>query len=66
MQRCPAPCCDRVDAESYAQLVRGTVLFLRGHSSELLEELEARMREAAAQDRFYSGNFADLLGMPHP
>ena len=52
MQRCPAPCCDRVDAESYAQLVRGTELFLRGRSSELVEELGARMQEAAAQDRF--------------
>jgi excinuclease ABC subunit C len=52
MQRCPAPCCDRVDAESYAQLVRGTEMFLRGRSSELAEELGARMREAAAQDRF--------------
>ena len=52
MQRCPAPCCDRVDAESYAQLVRGTELFLRGRSGELVEELGARMQEAAAQDRF--------------
>jgi excinuclease ABC subunit C len=52
MQRCPAPCCGRLDAGRYAQLVRGTELFLRGRSGELVEELGARMQEAAAQDRF--------------
>ncbi|HEY5656146.1 MAG TPA: excinuclease ABC subunit UvrC, partial [Myxococcota bacterium] len=52
MKRCPAPCCDRVGAEAYAELVRGTVLFLRGRSRELVDELGARMREAAAQHRY--------------
>jgi excinuclease ABC subunit C len=30
MKRCLAPCCDRVDETTYAQLVHGTALFLRG------------------------------------
>jgi excinuclease ABC subunit C len=52
-----------VDAESYAQLVRGTVLFLRGRSSELVEELEARMREAAARERFeQAARLRDQIG----
>jgi len=52
MQRCLAPCCDLVDEASYAQLVRGTVLFLRGRSSELVEDLTRRMTEAAASEQF--------------
>jgi excinuclease ABC subunit C len=52
MKRCLAPCCDRIDAESYAQLVRGTALFLRGRSSELVDELEQRMGEAAGREAF--------------
>lgn len=52
MKRCVAPCCGLVGEESYAELVRGTVLFLRGRSRELVRELEARMREAAEVERF--------------
>ena len=52
MKRCPAPCCDRVDAEAYAELVRGTALFLRGRSGELVGELRRRMHEAGEAERF--------------
>ena len=52
MKRCVAPCCDRVDEASYAELVRGTALFLRGRSAELVEELRERMRRAAGEERF--------------
>ncbi len=52
MQRCLAPCCDRVDDATYRELVAGTALFLRGRSDELIRDLEERMREAAAAERF--------------
>ncbi|MEE2676946.1 MAG: excinuclease ABC subunit UvrC [Myxococcota bacterium] len=52
MKRCAGPCCDLVEPEVYAELVRGTVLFLKGRSEELVSELEGRMREAAAGERF--------------
>jgi len=52
MKRCLGPCCDLVDEASYGRLVDGTVLFLRGRSSELVEDLERRMAEAAAAEQF--------------
>jgi excinuclease ABC subunit C len=52
MRRCAGPCCGLVDEAGYAELVRGTELFLRGRSRELVGELERRMAEAAASERF--------------
>ena len=52
MKRCLAPCCDRVEEAHYAELVAGTVLFLRGKSDELMQDLRARMQRAAEEERF--------------
>ncbi len=52
MKRCLAPCVGGIDAESYAKLVEGTVLFLRGRSDQLLQTLRAEMDRAAAEERF--------------
>ena len=52
MRRCPGPCVDRVTQEEYGELLKGTELFLRGRSEELVETLKGRMQEAAAAERF--------------
>ncbi len=52
MKRCPAPCCDRIESEPYAELVNSTVLFLRGKNDELVEECRTEMRRAAESQRF--------------
>jgi len=52
MRRCLGPCCGLVDTATYAELVEGTVLFLRGRSSELRADLSRRMEEAAREERF--------------
>jgi excinuclease ABC subunit C len=52
MKRCLGPCCGLVTPEAYAELVRGTALFLRGRSSELAEQLRGRMAAAAGDERF--------------
>jgi len=52
MKRCLGPCCGRVGAEAYAELVEGTALFLRGRSEELLAELRERMQRAGGEERF--------------
>ena len=52
MNRCVGPCCDRVDADSYAELVRGTVMFLQGQSEQLVNELRQRMQRAADAEEF--------------
>jgi excinuclease ABC subunit C len=52
MQRCLAPCCTDVSAETYAEAVQEVVLFLKGKTPELIRELENRMREAAEHRRY--------------
>jgi excinuclease ABC subunit C len=52
MKRCAGPCCDLVEKGGYDELVRGTALFLKGRSDELVEELQRRMLEAGEAERF--------------
>jgi excinuclease ABC subunit C len=52
MKRCLGPCCDLVSEAHYAELVRGTNLFLRGRSDELSAHLSERMRKAGEEERF--------------
>ncbi len=52
MKRCLGPCCGLVDEAGYRELVAGTVLFLRGRSGELVGDLHARMKAAAAREDF--------------
>jgi len=52
MKRCLGPCCDLVGADAYAELVNGTILFLKGRSDELVQELSRRMRAAGDAERF--------------
>jgi len=47
--RCPAPCVYEVDADEYAEQVRGVGLFLEGRHRELTQHLQGRM-ELAAQN----------------
>jgi excinuclease ABC subunit C len=48
IKRCLAPCVCEVDPQVYAQQVEDVTLFLRGRHAQLLDDLERRMREAAA------------------
>ena len=52
MKRCLGPCCDLTDEAAYAEQVEGTMLFLRGKSRELIENIEREMAEASAAERF--------------
>ena len=52
MKRCAGPCCGLVESQDYRQLVEGTALFLRGRSSELVDELRRRMEEASRSEHF--------------
>ncbi|HZO07734.1 MAG TPA: excinuclease ABC subunit UvrC [Myxococcota bacterium] len=62
MRRCLGPCCGLVTPEAYAELVEGTVLFLRGRSEELARDLDRRMQEAARDERYEeAGRLRDRL-----
>lgn len=52
MKRCLGPCVGLAEPEAYAEQVRGTMLFLRGKSRQLVENIEREMQEAAAEERF--------------
>jgi len=52
MGRCLGPCCGLADSEVYADQVRGTMLFLRGRSGELMNRLREEMDAAAAAERY--------------
>ncbi len=50
--RCVAPCVKPVDRKEYMELVRGTILSLRGQNDEALKILEKRMLEHAERMEF--------------
>jgi len=52
MNRCVGPCCGLVSEEVYGELVQGTILFLRGRSEKLVDDLHARMKAAAEREDF--------------
>lgn len=47
IQRCSAPCVGLIDEAAYAQDVQRAMRFLRGESTELMNELQARMQHHA-------------------
>jgi excinuclease ABC subunit C len=52
IDRCFAPCIEAISPEDYGQIVDGVVEFLSGDTRPILRELEARMHEAATEERF--------------
>ncbi len=52
IDRCLAPCVGYVTKEHYAELIDGVVQFLSGDTKPILSDLEERMQEAAAEERF--------------
>jgi len=47
IKRCSAPCVNLISEQDYAEDVRHTVLFLEGKSNQVIDELIARMDQAA-------------------
>lgn len=52
IKRCVAPCVDYIKKPAYKKLVNSALLFLKGESEELLQQLERQMQQAASEDRF--------------
>lgn len=69
IQRCSAPCVGLIDAQAYAQDIERAVRFLRGESTEIVNELQTRMQdysdamqyEQAAVVRDQLGSLAAVL-----
>ena len=52
IERCFAPCVGYIAQEDYRQIIEGVIEFLSGNDKPILAELAAKMREAAAEERF--------------
>ena len=52
IDRCFAPCIAAISPEDYGRIVDGVIAFLSGDTATIQRELEERMREAAAGERF--------------
>jgi excinuclease ABC subunit C len=52
IERCHAPCVGYISQEEYREIVDGVVGFLSGDTKTIRRELERRMHEAAAEERY--------------
>jgi excinuclease ABC subunit C len=52
IDRCFAPCIAAISPEEYGRIIDGVIEFLSGTTRPIQRELERRMREAAAEERF--------------
>ena len=52
IDRCHAPCVGYIKAPEYREIIEGVTGFLSGDTQPIQRELEARMRDAAANERF--------------
>ena len=52
IERCTAPCVGAISREDYRELIEGVIEFLSGETRPIVRQLERRMREAAAAERF--------------
>src|SRR5512133_1929756 len=52
IDRCFAPCVDYISKEDYGKVIDGVIEFLSGETAPIIADLERRMQEAAAEERF--------------
>jgi excinuclease ABC subunit C len=52
IERCTAPCIGAISREEYAAVIEGVIGFLSGDTRTIVRELERRMHEASAAERF--------------
>ncbi len=52
IERCTAPCIGAISREDYGEVVEGVMRFLSGDTRTIVRELEARMQEAATEERY--------------
>jgi excinuclease ABC subunit C len=52
IERCKAPCVGYISKDEYGELIDGVIEFLSGETRPILRDLERRMQEAAAGERF--------------
>lgn len=49
---CPGACAEQISPEEYSQTMQQLIGFLRGHTREIREDIEAKMKAAAAAEQY--------------
>jgi excinuclease ABC subunit C len=63
IERCAAPCVNRVNKEEYSSIVNNVVSFLNGNTKSIFKDLEQQMNVASANEEFEkAARFRDRLG----
>ena len=63
IDKCAAPCVDRIDATSYRVIVDDFCSFMAGHADGFIRDLERQMRAAAQEQRYEdAARLRDRLG----
>ena len=52
IDRCYAPCVNYISKDHYRKVIDGVIEFLSGETDPIIRELESRMQDAAANERF--------------
>jgi len=52
IERCTAPCINAISRAEYREQIDGVIDFLSGDTRSIVQSLEQRMRDAAAEERF--------------
>ena len=52
IDRCYAPCVNYISKDDYRKVIDGVIEFLSGETDPIIRELESRMQDAAANERF--------------
>src|SRR6185436_831169 len=52
IERCHAPCVDYISNEDYRKVIDDVIEFLSGDTRPIVRQLEERMKDAAAEERF--------------
>jgi excinuclease ABC subunit C len=52
IERCKAPCIGAIDPVEYRTIIDGVIAFLSGDTKPIVRELEQKMHDAAAEERF--------------
>src|SRR5213594_1949577 len=52
IERCTAPCIQAISREDYRGLIDGVIEFLSGETRPIVRQLQKKMKEAAAEERY--------------
>lgn len=52
INRCCAPCVKEVDPEDYQEMVRGTILVLKGKTQEVIDKLQRQMKDLSEKQDY--------------